>query len=150
MAGPLASDLLVASGFAAHDAASLDVRARVRLMRDGRVEVRDLAIVSGRENLAQALMLRLLTPRGSLRSLGHGDYGSRLHELIGRGKTGELRALAKAFVLEAVAQEGRVQPRLVEFRFELDEEQVDSFAFTLAVRPVAGGDPVSLGLEVGL
>ena len=73
-----------------------------------------------------------------------------MHELIGRPKTNEQRALAKAFVLEAVAMERRVQPKLVEFRFEPEEESIDSIAFTLSVLPVAGGDPVSLGLEVAL
>lgn len=150
MAGPLSSDLLVTPGFATHDAAGLDLRVKHRLLRGGRDEVHDLAIVAGRENLAQALLLRLLTPRGSLATLGHADYGSRLHELIGRGKTGELRALAKAFVLEVVAQERRVEAKLVDFRFEPEQEQIDSFAFTLSVRPVASGEVVSLGLEVAL
>ena len=150
MTGSLASDLLVAPGFASHDAAALDVRAHARRLRGGASEVHDLDIVDGRENLAQALLLRLLTPRGSLARLGHADYGSRLHELIGRRKTDELRALAKAFVLDAVAQERRVEPKLVAFRFEPDQEQLDSFAFTLSVRPVVGGDPVALGLKVAL
>ena len=148
--GPLGTDLLVAPGFVAHDATSLDGRVRARLPRGAAAELSDLAIVSGRENLAQSLLLRLLTPRGALATLGHAEYGSRLHELIGRPKTNEQRALAKAFVLEAVAMERRVQPKLVEFRFEPEEESIDSIAFTLSVLPVAGGDPVSLGLEVAL
>ncbi len=150
MPGPLATDLLVAPGFASHDAAGLDLNLRARPPRGPLAEVSDLTTVGGRENLAQALLLRLLTARGSLAALGHADYGSRLGELIGRRKTSELRSLAKAFVLEAVAQERRVEPKLVAFRFEPDEEQVDSFAFTLSVQPVAGGEPVTLGLEVAL
>lgn len=150
MAGPLGIDLLAAPGFAAHDAQGLDLVPVARLRRGARQETRDFSLVETRENLAQALLLRLLTPRGALGGLGHGDYGSRLHELIGRRKTNELRALAKTFVLETVAQERRVEPKLVDFRFEPDEERVDSFAFTLAVSPVSGGDPVELGLEVAL
>jgi len=146
----LGTDLLAAPGFAAHDAQSLDLRTRIRVLRPSGGETRDWERVEGRENLAQALLLRLLTPRGALGALGHPDYGSRLGELIGRRKTGELRALAKGFVLEAVAAERRVEPALVEFRFELEEEAQDSFAFSLAVRPVEGGDPVRLGLEVAL
>ena len=122
--GPLGTDLLVAPGFVAHDAASLDGRVRARLPRGAPAELSDLAIVSGRENLAQSLLLRLLTPRGALATLGHAEYGSRLHELIGRPKTNEQRALAKAFVLEAVAMERRVQPKLVEFRTELPKTPV--------------------------
>lgn len=146
----LGTDLLAAPGFAAHDAQGLDLRVRTRVLRPTGAERRDYELVSGRENLAQALLLRLLTPRGALAPLGHPEYGSRLGELIGRRKTNELRALAKGFVLEAVAAERRVEPRLVEFRFEPEQEAVDSFAFTLAVRPAAGGDPVRLGLEVML
>lgn len=138
----------------AYDAASLDLTTRVRPVRQARAGERDattdLATIEGRENLAQALLLRLLTPRGSLRLLGHGEYGSRLGELIGRRKTEELRNLCRAFVLEAVAQEPRVEPKAVDLAFDPQAEQLDNFVFTLAVRPIDGGDPVGLVLEVGL
>lgn len=147
------TDLAVVPNMAAHDAQSLDLTSRVRVQRrtrPGESGVVDLAILVDRENLAQALLLRLLTPRGTLATLGHADYGSRLSELIGRRKTEELRNLCKAFVLEAVAQEPRIEPQALELRFELQEEQFDNFVFTLAVAPRAGGDAVSLSLEVGL
>ncbi len=138
----------------AHDAASLDFTSKVRVLRRVRPgepdTLLDLATLDGRENLAQALLLRLLTPRGTLSTLGHAEYGSRLSELIGRQKNDELRHLCRAFVLEAVAQEPRVEAKAVEVRFELEQEQVDNFVFTLAVAPLAGGDPVGLSLEVGL
>ena len=41
----------------------------------------DLAVATGRENLAQALLNRLHTRRGALAALGHPGYGSRLHTL---------------------------------------------------------------------
>jgi phage baseplate assembly protein W len=147
------TDLSVVPHLVAHDAASLDLTATTRVVRRPRPgepdTLVDLATLGGRENVAQALVLRLLTPRGTLAALGHAAYGSRLHELIGRRKTDELRNLCRAFVLEAVAQEPRVEPRAVSLRFELDQERFDSFVFTVAVRPVAG-DPVDLSLEVGL
>ena len=43
----------------------------------------DLVARDGLENLAQAVILRLLTPRGELAALGHPDYGSPRGE-IGR------------------------------------------------------------------
>jgi phage baseplate assembly protein W len=107
-------------------------------------------VFTGRENLAQALILRLLTPRGSLEALGHAAYGSRLHELIGQRKTSALRNLCRAFVLEAVAQEPRVESKAVALMFDELAERFDSFVFTLVVQPVTEGDPVSLGLEIGL
>lgn len=39
--------------------------------------------VSGRDNLVQALSLRLLSDRGVLTALGHPRYGSRLRDLVG-------------------------------------------------------------------
>jgi phage baseplate assembly protein W len=148
------SDLLVVPHMAAHDASSLDLTTRSRVLRrtpPGDRGVRDdLRLVDGREHLAQAILLRLLTPVGSLAPLGHASYGSRLHELIGRRKTEELRNLCRAFVLEAVAQEPRVDLTVADLRFEPDRERFDSFVFTLAVRPGPGADPVGLSLEVGL
>ena len=68
----------------------------------------DLATVSGVENLSQALLLRLLTPRGALEILGHPEYGSRLSTLIGEPNTEANRNRAKLYVLEALAQEPRL------------------------------------------
>lgn len=150
------NDLSVVPSMVAHDAAALDLRRKTRVLRRARPgqpdTLDDLDLIAGRENLAQALLLRLLTARGALATLGHADYGSRLGELIGRGKTEELRNLCRAFVLEAVAQEPRVQPKAVELRFERDQEQIDNFVFTLAVRPITPADAaaITLQLEVGL
>ena len=71
----------------------------------------DLDIISGRKNLAQAIVIRLLTPRGELEQLGHPEYGSRLHELVGRENTPTTRNLVKLFILEALQQEPRIEPK---------------------------------------
>ncbi len=151
---PFGTDLSVVPNMVAYDAASLDLTARNRSVRRPRVGTpdtqTDLALMEGRENIAQALLLRLLTPVGSLSTLGHSEYGSRLGELIGRRKTEELRNLCRAFVLEAVAREPRVEPKAVDLTFDPKSEQFDNFVFTVAVRPINGGDPVALSLEVGL
>jgi phage baseplate assembly protein W len=79
----------------------------------GRAErVRDLDIVSGRANLAQAITMRLLTPLGELEPLGHPEYGSRLHELVGRENTDTTRNLMKLFILEALRREPRIEPKI--------------------------------------
>jgi phage baseplate assembly protein W len=62
----------------------------------------------GLENLAQAVILRLLTPRGELAALGHPEYGSRVHELIGRENTTTHRNLLKLHILEALKNEPRI------------------------------------------
>ncbi|HEX2028732.1 MAG TPA: GPW/gp25 family protein [Nitriliruptorales bacterium] len=69
----------------------------------------DLEPVSGVENLQQALLLRLLTPTGELAALGHPDYGSRLHELIGEPNTQTNRNRARLFALRALLAEPRIE-----------------------------------------
>jgi phage baseplate assembly protein W len=151
----LGIDLVVIPNMVAHDAAALDLVSRARVLRQrlpgtDALEATDLVTIAGRENLAQALMLRLLTPRGALAALGHASYGSRLHELIGRNKVDPLRNLCRAFILEVVAQEPRVEDQAVEVTFHPDEETASSFVFTLAVKPRTGDAPIGLTLEVGL
>lgn len=69
----------------------------------------DLERWQGLDNLKQALLLRFLTPLGELAILGHATYGSRLYELIGELNTPSNRNRAKLFVLQALAQEPRVE-----------------------------------------
>ncbi len=151
----LGTDLAVAPFLVAHDASAMDLTLaakpiRGRLGNGLRAPALDFGTISGRENLAHALLLRLLTPHGSLAALGHATYGSRLHELIGRPKTSALRDLCRAYVLEVVAQEPRVADKAVALVFDPAAETLDSFVFTLIVRPLDQGDPLQLDLEVGI
>lgn len=146
----LGTDLRVVLGpptMAAHDTESLDLllgAGNVDRLLDGPL------LVAGRHNLGQALILRLLTPRGALAGLGHAAYGSRLHELIGTAKTEASRSLCKAFVLEAVTQEPRVEDRAVAFAFDIASEGPSELRFSVTVSPVDGSDPLTIGLGVGL
>jgi phage baseplate assembly protein W len=150
----LGSDLSVVPHFVAHDASEVDfvrVRRPIRgILAGDATEAFDLAPVAGRSNLAQALILRMLTARGSLAALGHTAYGSRLHKLIGQRKTETLRNLCRAFVLEIVAQEPRVENKAVALVFDPQAETASSFVFTLAVQPLQDAETLSLSLEVGL
>ena len=58
----------------------------------------DLRTVDGRDNLAQAVINRLLTRQGELAALGHPRYGSRLHELIGEPNNVRIRGKAARLV----------------------------------------------------
>lgn len=146
----LGTDLRVVLGpptMAAHDTAALDLRlgaGNVDRSLDGPM------LLSGRENLGQALILRLLTPRGALTDLGHAGYGSRLHALIGASKNESTRALCKAYVLEVVAQEPRVHDKAVTFAFDIDAEGPSELRFSVAVQPLDGSDPLTVALGVGL
>jgi phage baseplate assembly protein W len=71
----------------------------------------DFDVASNRTNLEQAIITRLLTPRGELAPLGHPEYGSRLHELIGRENNDTTRNLMKLFILEALQLEPRIQSK---------------------------------------
>lgn len=163
----LGTDLSVLIGFVAHDASVIDLQRTQRpytplvarlLEAHGnppappgtRLPVHDLTTVSERENVAQAMILRLLTPQGSLTALGHPGYGSRLHLLVGEPKSDALRNLCRVYVLEAVRQEPRVQDAATQLDFDVSSEGADEFRFTLGIAPVTGGDPVTLGLEVAL
>jgi phage baseplate assembly protein W len=110
-----------------------------------------LAAVGGRANLAQSLIVRLLTPRGSLGPLGHPDYGSRLTELIGTRNDVTARNLARLYVIEAIAQEPRVLA-LDGLDVRTDPGSPDTVAISFTVLPVAAvdptGDPIALSLEL--
>jgi phage baseplate assembly protein W len=110
----------------------------------------DMVTVSGRDNLAQAIMLRLLTARGELRQLAHPDYGSRLHELIGRPNTENTRNLVKLYILEALQQEPRVA-RVVKLEISPVPASRDQVRVDLQVQPAATGEPVVIdGLVINL
>lgn len=68
----------------------------------------DLGTVASVDNLKQALLLRFLTPRGSLTELGHPEYGSRLFELFGEPITATNMNRAKLYALEALGHEPRI------------------------------------------
>ena len=130
------------------------------LYRAGEREVRapgrpdrrlDLAVVSGRDNLGQAIVMRLLTPRGELAALGHPEYGSRLHELIGRQNTELTRNLVKLYVLDALQFEPRIE-RGVDVDVQADPATRSRVNVGLRVRPVGATETVTIGpftLELG-
>jgi len=77
--------------------------------RTGADRLIDMDTYEGVDNLVQALLLRFLTPVGELAALGHPDYGSRLHELIGELNNQTNRNRAKLFVLGSLALEPRIR-----------------------------------------
>lgn len=109
----------------------------------------DLQTVAGRENLAQALILRLLTPVGDLAHLGHPEFGSRLGELVGRLNDDVTRNLARLYTIEAIALEPRVT-RLDELAVSVPPGRPDVVDIAFRVQPVTDDEPVSVALEVTL
>jgi len=82
---------------------------RVSTGQDRPRTLHDIGTVGGRGNLEQAIILRLLTPRGELAALGHPHYGSRLHQVVGRLNNEGTRNLIKLFILESLQQEPRIR-----------------------------------------
>ena len=142
----------VPASLALHEADSwgtLDLQAvpgrGVRPRRTG--ETTDLGLVSGRENLGQALILRLLTQKGALGSLGHPEYGSRLVELIGQLNNETTRNLARLYTIEALSQESRVA-QLLDLNVEASESSPDTLRINFAVLPLNDDMPLGVSLEV--
>ncbi len=122
--------------------------ARRRLTSGGRgVRVRDFALATGRQNLAQALIARLLTPQGELAALGHPSYGSRLHEVIGQPNTETTRNLARLFVIDAVKQERRVAEIVA---IEVTPHPVERVLVLIALEVLPVGEDTVLAVRVQL
>ena len=68
----------------------------------------DFDTVTNADNLAQAIITRLSTDEGELHDIGHADYGSRLHEVIGEVNNKATRQRLKALVRECLVQERRI------------------------------------------
>lgn len=104
----------------------------------------DMATVSGRDNLAQAVITRLLTPLGELSALGHPEYGSRLHELVGRENTETNRNLLKLHILASLKMEPRIEETRV-VTVEPDSYSRDRVNVRLEVKPVGQSRTITIG-----
>ncbi len=89
---------------------------------------RDLVAASGVETVTQAIIHRLKTCYGEMAPLGHPDYGSRHHQLIGHPNTEHNRRLVKLYILQALAKEPRIEKIVrAQIRYDrrLDPSRVD-------------------------
>ncbi|HWI65761.1 MAG TPA: hypothetical protein VNT75_28375 [Symbiobacteriaceae bacterium] len=102
----------------------------------------DAALVAGPANLAQALVHRLLTREGELAVLGHADYGSRLHLLVGERNTDSNRRLLKLFVLEALAREERVRRDRIAVEVQTHPAEPTAVVARIKVEPVDRSGPL--------
>ena len=120
-----------------------EVERRVTTRQASRV-LTDLALVAGRDNLGQAVLMRLLTPRGELAELAHPEYGSRLHELIGRQNTETTRNLVRLYILESLEQEPRIA-KVLEVAVAPSPGTRDRVDVLLRVQPIGPNGALSLG-----
>jgi hypothetical protein len=112
-------------------------------------DVLDLAVATGRENLGQALLLRILTMKGALAPLGHPQYGSRIPSLVGQLNDEQTRNLARLYTIEAMSDE----PRVRELR-RLVVEPVNGYPDTIRIEfdvvPLGDEDAINVSLDVTL
>jgi phage baseplate assembly protein W len=106
--------------------------------------LQDVGTVTGIDNLAQAIILRLLTPLGELSDLAHPEYGSRLHELIGRQNTATVRNLAKLHILASLQMEPRIE-KVLDVKVEPAKGARDRINVSLSVKPAGDAPTVTIG-----
>lgn len=109
----------------------------------------DFATAEGAENLAQALLLRFNTPVGELAGLDHPEYGSRLHELIGRGNHKTTRNLVRQFTLDTLRQEPRVD-EVHQLRVSTVPGRPDMVRVEIELSPIGAKKPLNLVFSVHL
>jgi hypothetical protein len=109
--------------------------------------LQDLGRVKGRTNLAQALVLRLLTEKGELATLGHADYGSEHLRLIGEPNTQANRNLLRLYILDALRRELRVAS-VAELRIERPQGTQGLDTVDIHISLIVRDDPVPLSLVV--
>lgn len=120
----------------------------------GRVAVPvDVATATGVAAAVQFLVDRLKTQQGELTALGHPEYGSRHHELIGQPNLLRTQNLIKVYVLQALAHEPRIEKILSAKVYATSSPPRDTVQIDLTVLLIGQPNPlnfvVPFSLEVG-
>jgi len=109
----------------------------------------DIGIAAGVDQARQMLVNRLMTREGELTPLGHPEYGSRHHELIGEPNTARTRNLVKLYVLQALRREPRITK--VERCVVHEEPRArDVVRIEISVRLIDRDDPLDLVVDLDL
>lgn len=104
---------------------------------------RDFRLAEGRENLSQALTLRLITPQGMLSKVGHSSYGSRLYELIGELNNPTNRKLVELYTRETLVQDLRVK-EIKEIKVTTSESARNRVDIHISLIPVETEIPLNI------
>jgi phage baseplate assembly protein W len=109
----------------------------------------DVDIVSGRENLGQAIIHRLLTRLGELEELGYPEYGSNLHELIGSPNNLMTRRMVKLYVNQCLSQEIRIE-KIESINVMPHGSDPHALMVEISVIPIGSNDPLGLSFPYRL
>lgn len=118
---------------------------QAKLIKDISPRVTDIGLIDGKANLIQSLILRLKTEKGELSGLGHPNYGSQHHRLIGEPNTENNRNLIKIYVLECLKQEPRIEKILkISVNIGQGRENRDKVNIDISIKIKNHSDPLSL------
>lgn len=116
----------------------------------GQSGTHDLALTAGVSNLTQAIANRLKTRKGELTALGHPNYGSRHHELIGEPNVNRTRNLIKLYILQALRDEPRIEKVMSAKVIAEHEPPRDVVRIELTLRVQGESVPLNLVLPFSL
>jgi phage baseplate assembly protein W len=109
----------------------------------------DFYTISEEDNLAQAIIARLSTDVGELYDIGHADYGSRLHDVIGEVNNAETRNRIKTIVEDCLIQETRIKQvaNIAVLPNPRDPHAVD---IEMSVIPITGSETLTIFFQYAL
>jgi phage baseplate assembly protein W len=112
--------------------------------------LKDLAVTDSIEAFTQAVANRLKTRKGELASLGHPEYGSRHHELLGEPNVERTRNLIKLYILQALKHEPRIERVLKATVLAEHEPPRETVRIELSVQLIDGPRPMNLVVPFSL
>jgi phage baseplate assembly protein W len=125
--------------------------AELRAALTGRATgARDIMTVDRVDAISQAIVNRLKTRKGELAPLGHPDYGSRHHELMGEPNIQRVRNLVKLYVLQALRREPRIEQVLSAEVAPDHEPPRSTVRIEISVRLIGESTPLNLVVPFAL
>lgn len=109
----------------------------------------DFDTVADEDNLAQAIIARLATDEGELYDIGHADYGSRLHDVIGEVNNATTRQRIKAKVEECLVQETRIK-QVANINVVPDPDDPHAVDIEIAIVPIKGSGYLTVSFPFSL
>jgi len=103
----------------------------------------DLQTIQYEDNLSQAIINSLRTRTGELSDLGHPNYGSRLHGLVGEPNNERTRNLARIYTTECIARDPRVS-EILGITVKASEDDPHRIDIGIAVLPVGSNTPLNI------
>ena len=103
----------------------------------------DLEIVSGAENLAQSIVIKIKTRRGELTHLGHPGFGCSLDILVGEPNTPRVRNMLKSLLTECLLEDERIKS-ILWINVKTDSYNPNLLHVDIGVEPTYGNEIITL------